>query len=154
LRKDYDLRHRTETIESFWQYIHFTDKTHFDSNESYSKRVLREEKTRYEALNMQIMSDLKDVKLHFAVSIFWHHKSSLQLYNDEHDLSFVITKKSLKSFRSRYQSEETYQQRIIEWETSLSHDSKIKLKRNSMIQAYYTERLLSVYANLINEMRI
>jgi hypothetical protein len=99
LRKEYDLRHQTKTIESFWQYIHFTDKAHFDSNETYSKRVLHEEVTQYEASNMQIMSDLKDVKLYFVASIFWHHKSPLQFYSDEHDSSFVIIKKSLKSRR-------------------------------------------------------
>jgi hypothetical protein len=109
LRKEYDLRHQNETIESFWQYIHFTDETHFDSDETYSKRVLREEETRYEICNMQIMFNLKDVKLHFAASIFWHHKSPLQFYNDEHDSSSVITKKSFKSRRSRHQTEETYQ---------------------------------------------
>jgi hypothetical protein len=103
---------------------------------------------------MQIMSDMKEVKLHFAASVFWHHKSSLQFYNDEHDSPPVVIKKSLKSRRSRYQTEETYQQRIIEWKTSLSHDPKIKPKRNSMTQTYYTERLLSVYAQIINEGRV
>jgi hypothetical protein len=136
------------------RYIHYIDEAHIDSDKTYSKRVLREEETRYEACNMQIMLDLKSVKLHFVVSIFWHYKSPLQFYNDEHDLSLVIIKKSFKSRRSRYLTEETHQQRIIEWKTSLSHDLKIKFKKNLMTQAFYTERLLPVYANLINEMLI
>jgi hypothetical protein len=103
---------------------------------------------------MQVMSDMKGVKLHFAVSISWHHKSSLQFYNDEHDPPPVVIKKSLKSRRSRYQTEETYQQRIIEWEATLPHNPEIKPKGNSMTQAYYTERLLSVYAQIINEGRV
>ncbi len=36
----------------------------------------------------------------------------------------------------------------------MSHDPKIKPKGNSMTQTYYTERLLPVYANLINEDRV
>lgn len=89
LRKEYGLRHQAKTIESFWQYIHFTDETHFDSDETYSKRMLREEGTRYEASNMQIMSDLKNVKFYFVVSISWHHKSPLQFYNNEHNSSLI-----------------------------------------------------------------
>jgi hypothetical protein len=154
LRVKYDRRHVIETMNSFWQYVHFTNETHLDPNEIFSKRVLREESTRYEAANMQVMSQMKRVKLHFETSISWHHKSSLIFYNDEHDSSSVVIKKSLKSRRSRYQTKETYQQRLIDWETSLSHDSKIKLKENSMTQIYYTERLLSMYANLINENRV
>jgi hypothetical protein len=97
---------------------------------------------------------MKRVKLHFEASISWHHKSPLLFYHDEHDPPPVVTKKPPKPCRSRYQTKETYQQRIIDWEASLSHDPKIKPKRNSMTQAYYTERLLPVYANLINEDRV
>ncbi len=154
LRVEYDHRHVIETMNFFWQYVHFIDEAHFDLDEIFSKRVLREESTRFESENMQIMSDMKEVKLHFAISIFWHHKNSLQFYNDEHDSSLVVIKKLLKSRRSRYQTKKTYQQRIVEWKTSLSHDSKIKLKRNSMTQTYYTDRLLSVYAQIINEDRV
>jgi hypothetical protein len=82
---EYDRRHQAVTVHSFWQYIHFTDEAHFDPGESYSKRVLREEGTRYEPQNMQPMPDMKGVKLHFAASISWHHKSPLLFYNDEHD---------------------------------------------------------------------
>ena len=144
LRKEYGRRHQAETIDSFWQYIHFTDEAHFDPDESYSKRVLREG-TRYEASKIQTMPDLKGVELHIAASISWHHQSPLQFYHDKHDdpLS-VIIKKPPKPRRSKYQTEETYQQRIIEWEASLSHDPDIKSKGNSMTQAYYTEHLLPV----------
>jgi hypothetical protein len=102
LRKEYVLRHQNDTIESFWQYIRFINETHFDLDESYSKKVLREEETRYKVSNMQIMFDLWNVKLHFVVSIFWNLKSSLQFYNDKHDSLTVIIKKSLKLNRSWY----------------------------------------------------
>jgi hypothetical protein len=154
LRVEYDHRHVIETMNSFWQYVHFTNETHLNSNKIFAKRVLREQSTRYEAANMQVMSQMKEIKLHFEASISWHHKSSLIFYNDEHDSSLVIIKKSFKSRRSRYQTKETYQQRVLEWKASLSHDSKIKFKSNSMTQIYYTERLLSVYVELIHEARV
>jgi hypothetical protein len=50
--------------------VHFTDEAHLDLDEIFSKRVLREESTRFEPENMQIMSDMKEVKLHFAASVF------------------------------------------------------------------------------------
>jgi transposase len=69
LRVKYDCRHVIETMNSFWQYVYFTNETHFDPNEVFSKRVLREESTRYEAANMQVMSQMKKMKLHFEASI-------------------------------------------------------------------------------------
>ncbi len=33
LRVKYDHRHKDETIESFWQYVHFTDEAHLDLEE-------------------------------------------------------------------------------------------------------------------------
>jgi hypothetical protein len=103
---------------------------------------------------MQSMLDMKKVKLHFAAFVFWHHKSFLIFYNDEHDTSSMIIKKSSKSRKSKYETKKQHHQRVVEWEISLSHDADIKFKRNSMTQIYYTEKLLSVYANLIHETRI
>jgi hypothetical protein len=154
LRMKYDHRHKNETIESFWQYVHFTNETHADPKELYSKRILREEDTRYESENMQSMSDMKKIKLHFAASVFWHHKSFLIFYNDEHDTSLVIIKKSSKSRKSKYETKKQHHQKVVKWKISLSHDADIKLKENSMIQIYYTDKLLSVYANLFKKTRI
>jgi hypothetical protein len=69
LRVEYGRRHVAETVNSFWQYVHFTDEAHFDPDEVFSKRVLREEGTRYEAANMQAMPQMKGMKLHFGASI-------------------------------------------------------------------------------------
>jgi hypothetical protein len=104
LRVEYGHRHKDETIDSFWQYVHFTDEAHLDPSESYSKKILREEGTRYEARHMQSMPNMKGVKLHFAASISWHHKSPLLFYNDEHDPPPVITKKPPKPRKSKYET--------------------------------------------------
>ncbi len=49
--------------------MHFTDEAHFDPDQMYEERVLREEGTRYEPENMQTMPDIEGVKLHVAASI-------------------------------------------------------------------------------------
>lgn len=154
LRIEYGLRHKNEIIESFWQYVHFTNEAHIDLNQTYSKRVLREKDTRYEPQNLQSMPDMKGVKLHFAISISWHHKGPLLFYNDKHDSSSVVIKKLSKSRKSKYQTNDQYKQRLIDWEVSLPHDSEMKLKDNFITQIYCTERLLPVYAQKINEARV
>jgi hypothetical protein len=100
------------------------------------------------------MFDMKRVGLYFAVSIFRRHKSSSQFYNDEHDKLLVILKKPSWLRKSKYETKNQHHSRAIKWETSLSHDSKVKLKKTSMTQIYYTKRFLSVYATLIKETRV
>lgn len=114
LRVEYSRRHQDKTVESFWQYVHFTDKTHIDPNQLYSKFVLREEGTWYESENLPRMPDMKGVQLHFVASILWHHKSSLLFYNDEHDPPPVITKKPRKPRKLKYQTEDQYHERVID----------------------------------------
>jgi hypothetical protein len=94
--------------------VHFTNETHVDLEELYSKRILREQDTRYESENMQSMLDMKEVKLHFAAFVFSHHKSFLIFYNDEHDTSSMIIKKFFKSRKSKYETKKQHHQRVIE----------------------------------------
>jgi hypothetical protein len=154
LRKQYAETHKMHTVVDFWQYVHFTNEAHFDSNQMFQKQTLREEDIKYEKKNMQTMSNMKRIKLHVVVSISWHHKGTLQFYNDEHDMSDIQIKKSRKSRKRKHETENEYRQRVVEWETSLSHDVKIKLKNNSMTQGYYTKRLLLIYAKEIPECRV
>jgi len=85
-------------------------------------------------------------RLHIAATISWHHKGTLQFYNDEND--HVIRPR--KPRKTMYQSDTEYQQLIVEWEASLP----ALPHGNSMTQAYYTSRLLPVYAEEINRHRI
>jgi hypothetical protein len=154
LRVQYAKEHKNHTIENFWQHVHFTDEAHFDFDQMFQQRILREENTRYESKNMQTVSDMKNVKLHVAAFISWHHKEALQFYNDEHDKFDIQIKKSLKSRKSKKRTEKEYRQLMMQWKTSLSHDVEIKSKNNNMTQIYYTERLLFVYAQEIHECRM
>ena len=97
LRIQYAKDHELHTMHNFWQHVHFTDETHFDSNQMFDERVLREEGTRYEPKNTQTMSIMKEVKLHVAASVSWHHKGALQFYNDEHDMPDIQIKKATQA---------------------------------------------------------
>ncbi len=134
--------------------MHFTNEAHFDSNWMYQERVLCEEDTRYKLENLQRMSDMNRVNLHVIALISWHHKKTLQFYNDAHDMSDTQITKLRKSRKKKNDTNDEHCQRITEWETSLSHDVEIKLKDNSMTQVYYVKRLLFIYAKEIYECRI
>lgn len=126
--------------------MHFTNEAHVDPNQVHSKHILGEEGTCYEVE--------KRVKFYFAASISWHHKSPLEFYIDETDPSPVVMKKPPKLRKSKYETTDQPQQRLINWEACLSHSSEVKPKGNSMTQAYYMAFLLPVYAEGINEARV
>jgi predicted AAA+ superfamily ATPase len=65
-RVKYGERYQHETIESFWQYIYYTDEAHIDPSSQGVGHILREEGTRYKAENIQQRPELKGVKLHIA----------------------------------------------------------------------------------------
>ena len=114
LRKQYAESHKTHTVVDYWQYVHFTDEAHFDSDQMFQERTLREEGTRYEQENMQTMSDMKEVKLHVAASISWHHKGALQFYNDEHDMSDIQIQKPRKPRKRKHETNDEHRQRVVE----------------------------------------
>jgi hypothetical protein len=114
LRMTYGKEHKDHTVENFWQYVHFTDEAHFDPDQMFEQRILREEGTRYEPENMQTMSSMKGVKLHIACSVSWHHKGALQFYNDEHDMPDIQIKKPRKPRKRKHDTEDEYRQRVAE----------------------------------------
>jgi hypothetical protein len=73
---------------------------------------------------------------------------SLQIYDVEHDSSSVITQEPCKPWRSKNQTKKEYHL------MSLSHDPTIQLKGYSRTPAYYTNRVLSAYAQLIHDGRV
>lgn len=76
-RVQYTKDHKSETVNSFWQFVCFTNKAHVDSDQMSRICILREEDIRLNSNNMQKMSDTQKVKLHMIDFIFWHHKDSL-----------------------------------------------------------------------------
>ncbi len=92
MKVKYDHRHVIETVNSFWQYVYFTDEAHFDSDKFFAKRMLREESTRYEAaminekrIDEQTIRNLEEEILHLRVE-------SLNI-----SMRFVVVKKRWSS---------------------------------------------------------
>ncbi len=73
--RDRNLFWEVLEIEIFWGGVReifavdFTNEAHFDPSQTFEERVLREESTRYKSENLQRMPDMKEVKMHVAVSI-------------------------------------------------------------------------------------
>jgi hypothetical protein len=135
-----------DKLLSFWQNIHFTDEAHIDPYQSSAEWILRPDGERLLPENMQMEHFDSSYRLHIAASISWHHKGALQFYNDENN----NLPRPPKPRRSRYQTEEVYQQRILAWQASLPGPPR----GNAMTQAYYTARLLPIYATEIHSHRI
>jgi hypothetical protein len=53
-----------------------------------------------------------------------------------------------------YQTDDEYHYCILEWEASLPREKKIKPRGNAMTQKYYTERLLPIYIDAIQTLRV
>jgi hypothetical protein len=108
LRIFYKKKHENLIDKNFWQYVHFTNETHFDLNQTFQERVLREKDIKYESKNTQTMSNMKKVKLHIIVFVSWHYKSVLQFYNDEHDMFDIQITKSRKSRKKKHDINDKY----------------------------------------------
>ena len=80
-----------------------------------------------------------------------NYKSPLQFYNDKSGY-LNIQKKPHKPRKSRYETEEEHQERVMKWKASLPHDVEDpQPKGNKMTQKYYTERLLLIYIKKLQE---
>jgi hypothetical protein len=55
--------------------------------------------------------------------------------------------------RPKAESEDDYQRRLKEWEAQKPHKVEKKVSGNYMTQKYYTERLLPVYINAVQQQR-
>lgn len=100
------------------------------------------------------MPDFQGVKLYIAASISYWHKSPLFFYNDENDAPQIKLLKPPKPRKTIYDTKEQFDEKIVLWKASLPHNVDVKPKGNSIIQKYYTEKLLPEYINIISKQRI
>ena len=123
-RVKYGEKYQHETIDSFWQYIYFTDEAHIDPSSQGINYILREEGTRYEPDNIQERAAKEGVKLHIAGWCNWHEKcDKLEFYNDEEEYTFRPPTRG-KPRRSRYEDDTQFTERIRTWEAETPHYPK------------------------------
>jgi uncharacterized protein YaiI (UPF0178 family) len=63
----YSTEHENKSIDSFWQYIFFTDKFYFDSSSVCQGYILQERGKQYNQENIQERREKTGVKLYTAV---------------------------------------------------------------------------------------
>ena len=79
-RINYGHAHTYETVESLWQYIHYTDEAHIDRVVAIVETIFREEGNEEGLLREQ--PDPNHLVVHIAASISWHYISKLLFYHD------------------------------------------------------------------------
>jgi hypothetical protein len=154
LRTKYGQDHQDKTINNFWQFVYFTDEAHIDPTSVTQGYILREQGTRYKTENIQERPEKTGIQLHIAAWINWHHKAEkLEFYHDENNTT-LKPRRPRKPQQTMYESKEDFSQRLLQWEATQSHEAEVKPKGNAMTQKYYTERLLPVYINTIQQARL
>ena len=133
--------------------------------------MLREYGTRYNSENVVARPPKEGVVLHCAGWVNWHAKcENLEFYNDEQVEEMMQEaqaaadeaiqqerpEKPMKPRRSKYESEEEYQDRRAKWDEAMGiwestspPQPNVQPKGNSMTQKYYSTRLLPVYLDAI-----
>jgi hypothetical protein len=152
LRKEYGARHRHETIDSFWQWIHWTDEAHIDQGMAIRQTIFREQGNETGLLVEEGSSG--DIILHIAASVSWHHKSNLIFYNDgrwTHQHIYELWKQAKPRRNKRKWTEEEFQAQLKEWENTQPPET-VKTG-NSMTQAYYAEMILPQHVFHIHEQK-
>ena len=155
-RVAYGYKHKDDTLEKFWAFVHWTDEAHGDLKAQGTGQILREEGTAYHPENLQPFEDLEGCTVHVAASVSYHHKSELTFYNDENDNAVNQVqkpKKPRKPVKRKRENDEMYERRLVEWEASLPHDVEVKPKVNSMTQQYYRDKILPIWLREIEKQR-
>ncbi|KAG4427311.1 hypothetical protein IFR05_017205, partial [Cadophora sp. M221] len=152
-RVKYGKENREKTVESHWQYVHFTDEAHVDPSSTGAGYILREEGTREHPEDIQERPKKEGNKLHMAGWVNWHGKcEKLEFYHDEEE-KVVQPPRPRKPRHRKYETPEQWEARMLEWEATKPQPVEVKPQGNSMTQKYYVERLLPVYAGALDSAR-
>ena len=102
------------------------------------------------------MGSLDGNRLHVAAWISWHRKAAkLSFYNDEESVEITLPnlRRPMKPRKSRYQSDESFDQELKAWAAMKCHIAMVKSKGNSMTQEYYTSKILPECMETIQKLR-
>ena len=144
-----------DPLFGFFDHIVYTDEAHIDPTSQAQGMVLREQGERNNPENIEERPPLKGVRFHIAAWISWWGKAEkLEFYNDEEDKVEHPPYPPKPRRRPTTETEEEYQARIMEWEAKKPHDVEVKVKGNAMTQKYYVDRLLPVYIEAVESMRL
>jgi hypothetical protein len=154
-RGKYGHDHVFKPLLGFFDHIVYTDEAHVDPTSQAQGRVLREQGTRDDPENIEERPPLQGVRFHIAAWISWWGKADkLEFYNDEEDKTEHLPYPLKPRRRSKTETEEEYRHRVQEWEAGKPHEVEVTVKGNATTQKYYVERLLPIYCQAIDSMRL
>lgn len=82
----------------------------------------------------------------------WHGLGSLLFYDCSDDPPEIqISKEPKPRRRPTRETEEEYQQRVVEWEARKPHEPELQGRGNSMIQQYYRDNLLPKICDVVKQ---
>jgi hypothetical protein len=160
-RMAYANRMKNRPVYGFWDCIEFSDEAHFNPLEVRKQRVLRKRGSdkRYTAENLQPrdkpnISRSKDLyTLHFSGSCSYAGVGKLVFYHDKSEDPPPPPKPPGKPRKRQIETEEEFQQRLVDWKAELPHPVETKRTGNSMTQKYYAENILPFLIQRVQEAR-
>ncbi|KAL8653324.1 MAG: hypothetical protein Q9210_002165 [Variospora velana] len=154
-RGTYGLEHVYHSLFGFFDHIVYTDEAHVDPTSTAPPLTTPEQGTRDKPENIVERLPLQGVRFHIAAWISWWGKSDkLEFYNDEEDKVEHPPYPTKPRRRPTTETEEEYQARVLEWEAGKPHAVEAKVQGNAMTQKYYVERLLPIYCDAVEKMRL
>ncbi|KAF1957300.1 hypothetical protein CC80DRAFT_560471 [Byssothecium circinans] len=160
-RVQYGKDHKDWPIYRGWDLVYFTDEAHVNPTERFQKpRVLRERGNtglgggRNNPANIAEEEDISSgFSVHCYACINWFFKSDLGFYNDEREM-LPKPKPPRKPTKSKYETQETFNNQLREWEAKLPPPVTQEAQGNYMTQKYYAKNVLATYIKAINQARL
>ena len=143
IRVEYGKKHEKDTLTGFWQFIGFTDESHFQSVKLQNKAEYELRFPGQEGLLKETKITGLNVTVHCAALVTYNFKGKLMFYKDPKEPS-EKSYKPRKPRKTMYQTDEQHQQAVQEWEQSQPQAAVIP-KGNSMSQEFYAREILPQY---------
>jgi hypothetical protein len=138
---EYGQKHENDTLTGFWQFVGFTDESHFQSVKLQNKAEYELRFPGQERLLKETKMTGLNVTVHCAGLITYNHKGKLLFYKDPKEPTEKLPRKLR---RTMYQTDTEYQQVIQAWERSRVPVDIIP-KGNVMSQEFYAREILPQY---------
>jgi CENP-B N-terminal DNA-binding domain len=153
-RVQYGQEHQLKTIDTWWQWIVFTDEFHIDMGSRPQGRILRERGTRYHPNNIQERGSKTGNVIHcFAWVSYWDKAPKIYFYHDQEE-RIQRPPRPRKPRHTKYQSDQEYAIELKKWEALLPKPEEVVPKGNAMTEKYYCDEVLPIYIAAIHKQRL
>lgn len=152
-RVTYTYHQLDKPILGFWDGVVFTDEAHCSLTDFPEDWILRVFGERLSSQNVVEEPNHSSYSVHFAAWINYYDRAPhLTFYNDEYDDVKPVKPPPKPRRRPATETEEQYRDRLRHWEASKPRDPDISRPGNSMRASYYTDKLLPIYRDAMEEL--